>query len=184
MGFIFSGLFWGIILILLGISVIINIVFHIHVPFFRIILAVILIYAGVRVLTGGNWGHGRCGSMRSADRAVFCDGVFNRSSGGEHTVVFGKDVIDAEAVFSEDPARTVIKVNTIFGHSVVLIPKTMPIVIRVSSAFSGVRLPDGSVSAFGTTVYKNDAGRAASDASAIKTIDLNVVFGGCAIEER
>jgi hypothetical protein len=37
---------------------------------------------------------------------------------------------------------------------------------------------------FGQTVYKNDASRANPEAAEVKTIDLNVVFGGSEIEER
>jgi hypothetical protein len=184
MGFLFSGIFWGAILILLGISVIINIVFHIHVPFFRIILALILIYAGVRVLIGGNWGFGRCCSMKSANAAIFSDAVFKKSAGDEYTIAFGKGTMDAISLFSGDTGRTMIKLNTLFGHSTVIIPKTVPVLVRVNSAFSGVRMPDGSLSTFGQTVYKNDAARTATDPITIRNIELNVVFGGCEVEER
>jgi hypothetical protein len=184
MGFLFSGIFWGAILILLGISVIINIVFHIHVPLFRIILALILIYAGVRVLIGGNWGSGRCCSMKSANAAIFSDTGFKKNTGDEYTIAFGKGTIDAGEIFSGDTGRTVTKLNTIFGHSRVIIPKTLPVLVRVNSAFSGVRMPDGSLSAFGQTVYKNDAARTTTDMITIRHIELNVVFGGCEVEER
>jgi predicted membrane protein len=184
MGFLFSGIFWGVILILLGISVIINIVFHVHVPFFRIVLALILIYAGVRVLIGGHWGSGRCCSLKTASTVVFSDAVFEKQTGDEYTIAFGKGTMDAGAIFSGDTGRKTIRLNTIFGHSMVSIPKTLTVLVRVNSAFSGVRLPDGSLSTFGQTVYKNEAARTATDPNTIKNIELSVVFGGCEVKER
>ncbi|MBN1130696.1 MAG: hypothetical protein JXA71_17035 [Chitinispirillaceae bacterium] len=183
MGFLFSGLFWGVILILLGVSVIVNIVFHIHVPFFRIVIALILVYAGIRVLAGGHWWQGRGGSSSCCASAVKADAFIAKNEGDEYSIVFGRSTFDAETIFAADSGRTACRINTVFGYSVVRIPKSLPVVVRVNSAFSGVRLPDGSVSAFGQTVYRNDAARAAAQEN-IKSIDLSVVFGGCHIEER
>jgi hypothetical protein len=184
MGFIFSGLFWGIILILLGISVIINIVFHIHIPFFRIVIALILIYMGIRVLIGDHWRSHRCTSTSGGSLSLFSDSVCDRISGDEYSVVFGRCTFDAEKIFSSEGAKSSCKINTVFGSSVIRIPKSIPIAVRITAAFGGVRLPDGSMVSFGQTVYKNDASRANPEAAGIKTIDLNVVFGGSEIEER
>ena len=181
MGFIFSGLFWGIILILLGISVIVNIMFHIHIPFFRIVIALILIYMGIRVLVGGHWTPARC-SQRST--AVFSDTVCTKIAGEEFNVVFGRSTIDAETVFSGSPAKSGCTINTVFGYSVVRLPKSMPMVVRITALFSGARLPDGSLVSFGQTVYKNEAARTAGPDTPVKAIDMNVIFGGCEIVER
>ena len=43
MGFLFSGVFWGGVLVLLGISIIIKVVFHIDIPVFRVVVALVLI---------------------------------------------------------------------------------------------------------------------------------------------
>ncbi|MGE5605051.1 MAG: hypothetical protein ACM3YE_05095, partial [Bacteroidota bacterium] len=53
MGFIFSQVFWGIFLILLGASFILKVLFHLDIPVFRLFVSFILIYMGFRVLTGG-----------------------------------------------------------------------------------------------------------------------------------
>jgi predicted membrane protein len=184
MGFIFSGLFWGIILILLGISVIINIVFHIHIPFFRIVIALILIYMGIRVLIGDHWRSARWSSSKTGSVAMFSDTVCNRISGEEYSVVFGRSTFDAETIFSGDSSKSSCKINTVFGSSVLIVPTSMPCVVRITAAFGSVRLPDGSIVSFGQTIYNNDASRTNPEGSAIKTIELNVVFGGSEIEER
>ena len=186
MGFLFSGIFWGIILILLGASVIINLIFHVHVPLFRIIFALVLIYLGLRVMVGGH-GEWRCWGSRGVrdSSAIFCDGaVFDKSSDGEYSIIFGRGVVEAGAIFAADSARMRIRVNTVFGNTVIRVPKNIPVAVRATAAFGEVKMPHGSASAFGKTIYKNDAGRLATDASVIRKVDVNVVFGACRIEER
>ena len=51
--FIFSGTFWGIILILFGISIFLR-SFDIIVPFLRIIFGLFVIYVGITILSGGS----------------------------------------------------------------------------------------------------------------------------------
>jgi predicted membrane protein len=184
MGFLFSGLFWGIILIFLGVTVIINLVFHIHIPLFRIIFALLLIYLGFRVMLGGSWGsHAHC---RSAGNAIlFSDATIASDSGeGEYSIIFGKGVVEAGSILNADPLRRSLRINTIFGSTLVRIPGNIPIAIRASSAFGGITLPDGSTTAFGETTYKNEACRTIADESAIRTINVSVVFGACRIEEH
>ncbi len=52
MGFLASGVFWGSVIILFGISIILNSVFGISIPVFKIVLALILIYFGISILAG------------------------------------------------------------------------------------------------------------------------------------
>ena len=52
MGFVFSEVFWGIFLIIIGLIIVVKVVFGINIPLMRIILALLLIYIGVSYLTG------------------------------------------------------------------------------------------------------------------------------------
>jgi hypothetical protein len=173
MAFLFSGIFWGSVLIILGLSVIINMVFHIHVPVMRIIFAVVLIYLGVRVLIGGHW----CRTPNNT--AMFCESNVSMSGNhNEYNVLFGKATIDTSTT-----AEKHIKINTIFGASTVKISKTVPTVVRVETAFGGVSLPDGNTVSFGNYTYKNKACGAASD-STTRTVLINTVFGGSTVIEE
>ena len=185
MGFLFSGVFWGIVLILLGASVIINMVFNVHVPLFRIILALVLIWLGLRIMFGGRWDFCRGNAGSRCNTAMFSGKtMFDRSGDGEYGVIFGREVVEAGSIFSSEPGRMHLRVHTVFGNTLLLIPKNMPIMIQATSAFGEVQLPDGSTAAFGSSVYKNDACRSAADASVIRKIDVNVVFGTCRVEEK
>ena len=180
MGFLFSGIFWGIVLILLGGSIIINLVFHVHVPLFRILVALILIYLGLRVMVGGHW------CCRSHGGKASCTGAasFEQSKDGEFSIVFGKGVVDAAAIFTGEEGRRTLRVNTVFGSSLVRVPKTLSIEVRATSVFAGLTMPDRSSAAFGETIYRNEAFRTAKDPSEIRVVEVNVVFGSCRIIEE
>jgi hypothetical protein len=174
MDFLFSGLFWGIILILCGVSIIIRIVFHIHIPLVRIVFALILIYLGVRVLVGGSW--------LCSHRTAFGSSSISLGSGqAEYKVIFGSSTIDATAeVSGPAPQRTSIK--TVFGECRLAISATIPTVVRVNSAFAEARLPDGNSVVFGNSTYKNAPAR--DGKAPLREIDAHVVFGNFVVSER
>ncbi len=173
MGFIFSGLFWGIILILIGVSIILQMVFKVNIPVFRIVIAFLLIYAGIRVLMGGQWFHPQGNTVVFEDRGVTTKGS------QEYNVVFGKANVDATEPLSSGSER--IDVNTVFGSSTIRISREVPTMIKVESAFGGANLPDGNTISFGTYIYKNSA---YAEGQPYKFIDANVVFGEMNIVER
>lgn len=169
MGFIFTGLFWGSILILLGLSVILKAVFHINVPVFRLAFGFLIIYFGIRVLVGGHFG-------RVSNNTVLFEEsrVEMTATGDEYNVIFGKGVIDATGRPQNQKARNV-EINTVFGHSTVKISSSVPTIVKVSAAFGGARLPDGTMISFGEYTYRN---KAAQDTDAVRMIKSSVVFGG------
>lgn len=112
MGFLFSGI-WGIVLILIGLSIILQLVFKINIPVFRIVIAFLLIYAGIRGLVGGNW------FRHDNDSVVFEERGLKPSGGREYSVVFGKGVVEAVQPLPEKGDR--FEVNTVFGSSVLRI---------------------------------------------------------------
>jgi hypothetical protein len=176
MDFLFSGLFWGIILILLGASIIIRIFFHIHIPIVRIVFALILIYLGIRVLVGGNW------LCYQGNRTCFGSSTISLASGNnEYKVIFGSTAIDATAeVTGSAPERTQIK--TVFGESKLTIASSIPTVVHVNAAFGEARLPDGNSLSFGETTYKNAAAKAGKPL--LREIDAKVVFGSFVVVEK
>src|SRR5215510_7296421 len=88
MSFLSSGAFWGAIIILFGLSIILREVFHVHIPFVRIAFGCLLLYWGLRMITGGL-------NRRHGDSAVFSEA--NMSYDGsqkEYNIVFGSSNID------------------------------------------------------------------------------------------
>lgn len=173
MGFLFSGIFWGVVLILVGVSLIIRIVFNINIPVFRIVLALILIYLGLQVLLGGTW-------TRSGSSSVIFQSGDLKITGESHkySVVFGSSRIDASMPLAKGNDK--LEINTIFGSSVLEIPSDIPVLIKVSAAFSGARMPDGNFVSFGDYTYKN---KVFDKSAPYRFIKASVVFGSMTIRE-
>jgi hypothetical protein len=177
MGFLFSGIFWGSILILLGISVIIRIVFNVHVPLVRIVFALILIYFGIQVLVGGTWCRSTCKSNTVLFGEVKTE--FTKDS-NEYNIIFGKGSVSfTDSALAANNRR--IKINTIFGAGEIKINPALPAVIKVSAAFSGAKMPDGAIISFGEYTYKT---KSFSETAPFLRIDATVVFGGLEITEK
>lgn len=179
MSFLFSGVFWGLILVLLGASIIINIVFHVHIPLFRIIVALILVYFGFKVLFGGNY----CRAGRSdSTKVVFGESTIKAGSvnSGEYSTIFGKSTIDATDSTITDLNKK-FDINTVFGETVLYVSKSVPIKIRASAAFGSAQFPNGTTISFGDYTYKTAAWQ---DSSGGREIKADVVFGSLRVVER
>lgn len=149
MNFLSSGLFWGLILVLLGLSVILKSVFHINIPLIKILLAILLIYWGITLLIGKT-------SHSSDDMIMFKNTKVNLDHGqNEKTILFGSGVIDLTDITLSD-GRYDLDVNVIFGSGVVYIPENIPAVIKVSVVFGEGRFPNGSSEVFGDETFKTE----------------------------
>jgi predicted membrane protein len=173
MGFMFSGLFWGVVVVLLGLTIIINVAFGVKIPLFRIVFGLILIYWGVSLIAGS--------SFRSRSTTAFSDSEIRPTKAvGKHDIIFGKGVIDLSNVSLSDRVNRY-EVNTVFGSSVIRLNPTMPVKVVVSSAFAGARLPDGNTMAFGEYTYRSPN---LKEDSAYLLVKASVVFGGLEVENR
>ncbi|HOT13452.1 MAG TPA: hypothetical protein PK252_01710 [Bacteroidales bacterium] len=174
-----SGMFWGLLLIVIGISLIIKIVFNIDFPIFRLIVAFIFIYIGIKIIVGKSF---HPFSRHKTDtEVVFGESSFdNIEPGKEYSVVFSKGVIDLRGVQAKREGGKV-KISTVFGSSVVIVDKSFPVKINVDAVFSGAHLPNGNSTSFGTTIYESDSLDVNNPYLEIKA---DVVFGDLKIEER
>jgi predicted membrane protein len=193
MNFLASGAFWGILLIIFGLSIIINKVLHIHIPVFRIMMALIFVYIGFKILLGG---FGKSGNDTVfSESTVHAEGEHNEyniifgkanidlshadltTKKGEINMIFGGGDIDARNINIKDK-NAVIEVSAIFGGGNLQISENTPLKIKVESAFGGAKLPDGNTTAFGTYIYKTPSFDPDKPHLYIKA---NVVFGGLEI---
>jgi predicted membrane protein len=180
MCFLFSGAFWGLLLVLLGISIIVRVMFHIHIPLFRIIVALIFIYFGIRMLVGGFWPRNCCGDWKG--HAVFTESTVKTTSfgGEEHNVVFGKSTVDATDSSLTDQNRE-FNLNTVFGQTDLRISAAVPTIVKATAAFSSAQFPDGNVITFGDYTYKT---KSYAENAPHRKIKASVVFGGLRIIEQ
>jgi len=189
-----TGFFIGLILIFIGFSVIIKIIFKIDFPIFRILFALFLIYLGVKMLIGKDWFHYSSttrsyGSNYSwhhsatANDAIFKGQHFGSSinENQEFNIVFGKGVVDLTDVNFKDNKSLTVQVHTVFGGSEILLNKNIPVRITLNSAFAESVLPNGNTAVFGTSTFSSDT----LDASK-PYLDLRIdaVFGSAEIRYK
>lgn len=148
------GLFIGILIILLGLGIIINVVFHVHIPVFKILVGLFLIYIGLKIIFG-NWLSFPVCHWHSGD-AVFNHRTYRdlSSDSSEYNAVFGKAVVDLRDIELKEKI-TRVKVTAIFGGAEVILDKKMPVRIKAETVFGGVQLPENVAGAFGLASYQS-----------------------------
>jgi len=148
------GLFIGVLIILLGLGIIVNVIFGIHIPVFKVLFGLILIFIGLKIILGP-WffppiRHGESGN------AIFQERIYRgfiRDS-KEYNAVFGKAVIDLQDIELKEKV-TRIKINAVFGSADVILNKATPVRIKADAVFGGVQLPENITGAFGTSTYQS-----------------------------
>ncbi len=164
------GLFWGIVLIVIGISIVFKVIFDINM--FRIIMAIFFILLGIKILLGKSAFH-----YGAKDKdVIFNDKHFTEFPGTdtEYNTIFGKSVFD----FSSAPitVNNAIKLefNTIFGDAEIRLPEGLPVKIKADAVFGAAKMPDNNTAVFGTTNYVTEHDEASSK---FVSIEVNTIFG-------
>jgi hypothetical protein len=167
---VFSGIFWGVVLILLGIGVIVNITLKTRIPFFRIFFAILLIYIGISALIGPRWRpHHRRWERRSR--------VLVTGPSEKHDILFGDGEIDLTGIqVSGQTVRA--EVDVVFGRGLVRLNPDVPTRVEVSSAFAEAKLPDGSRIAMGDHVWRSPG---LDESKPHLAVEADVVFGSMEI---
>lgn len=170
------GLIWGVLLVLVGLAVIIRVIFNVNL--FGVLFALFLIFIGVRMLVGKPWmfkSHSDERNTMFDDRSV-TEQPRDRS---EYNVIFGRSVYDFRNVTFPDNEPIRIKVNTIFGNSIIRISRNTPVKIKSDAVFAGSTMPDGNTVAFGSIQYSTDTFGVALNQL---IIDAPVVFGALQVK--
>ncbi len=149
-----AGIFWGILLMLIGLGIVIRVVFNINFPVVKFIIAFFFIFIGIKLLIG-NFNvidrHGDENTTIFSESKI--DGLDENFK--EYNVVFGSSIIDLRDVDISEGSKEV-KINTIFGGTVIKIKENSPYKIKADAAFANAKLPNGNTAAFGTGKYESD----------------------------
>lgn len=166
------SIFWGILLVLIGLSLIIKVAFHLDLPVFRIFIAFFLIYLGIKLFFGKEFR--LYNRDENGNNILFGERIIhNIKNGSEYNFIFGRGILDLRKMNVSDNQDISIKLNTVFAGSEIILNDSVNLMIHSNSAFGGVKMPDGSTSAFGSMTYTNDtlSGRP------VIRIETNTVFG-------
>jgi predicted membrane protein len=155
------GIIIGVLVMLLGLTMILNIIFHVHIPFFKIAIALFFIWIGVRMLTG-SFGCKRniyCtnnNSNNNSNSVIFGSNNFTYKPGeiNKFNVVFGNATLDLTHVPDTILTNEEIEVNTVFGETKIILPDSIPVTVNADAAFGEVRLPNQATATFGSAVFK------------------------------
>jgi predicted membrane protein len=180
------GLFWGVLLILIGIAAIARVVFDVHL--FGVLFAIFLIFVGISMLIGKPWmfhGHENRHWHDSKYNNEYNHMFDDRSmadqphDNSEYNVIFGRSVYDFRNIKFPDNEPIRIKINTVFGNSVIRISRNTPVKIKSDAVFAAASMPDGNSVAFGSIQYATDTFGVALNQL---IIDAPVVFGAVQVE--
>lgn len=168
----FTGTFWGILFIIVGLLFFVRSIFNLHIPVFKIVAGFLLIYWGLSIMFG-------TGSVKSDKSIIFSQGKFNVKAkvNSEYNVIFGDGVVDLTGI--ELNEKTDVEINTIFGSSKVIVRSDLPLVFEGNTVFGSTSTPDGNTNAFGESNFVSGE---LSDFAPYLRVKNNVIFGSSKLE--
>jgi len=144
---LFGGMFMGVVFLVVGVILLLNSLFNFNINIFKLILGIIIVLFGVFVLFNGF-------GFEDSRNIIFREGVIRVSKAqGEYNIIFASGSVDLSKVKVDDNVRK-IKINTIFADGKVILNPDVPTVIKASSAFGELELPDKSSAIFSSKEYK------------------------------
>jgi predicted membrane protein len=162
-----GGVFMGVIFLTVGIILLLNSFFNFNINIFKLIIGIIIVLFGVFVLFNGF-------GFQDSRNIVFREGIIRVSDvQDEYNIVFASGTVDLSKVKIEDEVKK-IEINTIFAEGKVILNPDVPTLIKASSAFGELKLPDRSSVVFGSQKYK--IGEISADQGYLE-IEASAVFG-------
>ncbi len=172
-----AGVFWGIIFILIGLSIVFKVFFDISL--IRIVIAIAFILIGMRILMGKT-----AFRFNSNDKDVlFGERYYTEFplTNTEYNTIFGKSVYNYSEAAIPTNKTIELEFNTIFGNTQLILPPGLPVKIKGEAVFGAVRLPNDNTAVFGETEYSTDQDSAAANFTYIKA---SAVFGNIDVIQK
>ncbi|HAV93134.1 TPA: hypothetical protein DCW38_08155 [candidate division WOR-3 bacterium] len=164
-----SSVFWGTLLLVIGALILISTYFHISIPIFKTLVALLLIYLGIRIFTGSLF-------KKRSNTIMFGESKLNAMpSQRDYNIIFSSGEVDLSNTEFEPGKK--IEINVIFGDGKVYLSKDKKYIIHMNSVFGQGRSPNGSTVNFGSNTFSSES--ASSETAVI--IEANVVFGNMEI---
>jgi len=162
-----GGIFMGIIFLTVGIILLLNSFFNFNINMFKLIIGIVIILFGIFVLFNGF-------GFQDSRNIVFKEGIIRVSEvQDEYNIIFASGTVDLSKVRVEDEVKK-IEINTIFAEGKVILNPDVPTLIKASSAFGELKLPDRSSVVFGSQKYR--IGEVSANQGYLE-IEASAVFG-------
>jgi hypothetical protein len=145
--------FVGLVALCLGASLVLDLVFDVHLPILRALIAALLLVYGARLVV-----RGLASRDRAAANEVWLDEQMFAPEGApthdEHyEIAFGRGLVDLTHL-AEPATDVTVSVHALFGAAVVTIDPSIPYDVEGSAALGEVRLPDHNATATGHVAYR------------------------------
>lgn len=166
--------FYGVLLILLGILLLVRYLFKVKIPIFFISIAIILVFTGVSFFINSP-------GTGSENNIVFSRNkiIGSVKPGNEYSFVFGSGTIDLTKAHPQSVGEK-IKINNVFSNGVIKVNPETPLIVRTHSLLAMTETPNNELIFLGNTNYQTKSFK--KDAAYIE-VDAKVIFGILAIEE-
>jgi len=165
-GIFFGSLFWGILISLIGVSIILKYAFNIDLHLIRIFFGIILILFGIKLITGFG---GRQFVKKSIHYNTF-------PSGKDYDIVFSNRTLDLSKY--QDINKMPKEINVVFGNGAILVPDNINLEVTSTTVFGSTIMPDRSYAGFGEDIFLINNN---PDSPTIR-ITTSTVFGRLSIE--
>jgi len=144
---LFGGVFMGIIFLTVGIILLLNSFFNFNINIFKLIVGIVIVLFGVFIFFNGF-------GFQDSRNIVFREGIIRVSEvQDEYNIIFASGTVDLSTVKLDDSVEKV-KINAIFADGKVILNPDIPTLIKASSAFGELELPDRSSVIFSSQKYK------------------------------
>jgi len=164
---IFGGVFMVIVFLIVGIILLLNTFFNFNINVFKLTIGILIVLYGVFILFNGF-------GFQDSGNIVFREGIIRVSEvQDEYNIIFSSGTVDLSKVKIEGEVKK-IEVNTIFAEGKVILNPDVPTLIRASSAFGELELPDRSSVIFSSQKYR--IGDISADQGYLE-IKASAVFG-------
>lgn len=164
---LFSGIYMGVAFLVVGIILLFNSIFNFNINIFKLIVGVFIVLFGIFILFNGF-------GFKDSRNIIFREGVIRvLKVQDEYDIIFASGMVDLSKIKIGNEVKK-IKINTIFAEGKVIINSEIPMMIKASSAFGELELPDKTSVIFSSKEYKT--ANFDENQSYFK-IEANAVFG-------
>ena len=178
MSFLLSPVFWGVVLVLWGCAIVLNVLFHLNIPVFRILIALIIIFFGIQLLLGWK-GDSWCYVRNDEHNVIFGQSTQKATPlTKEYNIIFSNGAVEVTEP-NPDWVNAKLEVNTVFGSGLIRLNPDIPAKIITTAAFGRIITPDNGQQVFGDHVYQTPA---LKENQPYLLIKATVVFGNMEVQ--
>ncbi len=165
------SLFWGLFLLAMGASIIVNVIFGISIPVLKIFIAGFLIYVGIKMLMPASYKkEWRCFYSCNNNKYALEESI----DGDRYTVRFGTSTVDLISLAPITEPKT-ITVSSQFANVTVILPAQVPVRVKSNISFGSVQMPNNTAG----SEYVNLHGAA----TPVLTVFIDSSFSSVSVKE-